>query len=66
MFPSQLEMKEILEVKMGFSPKDTARSGNYITYFKQSEAIEDFFTTIGATVAAMEIMSAKVEKDIKE
>ena len=50
---------------MGFSPKDTSRSGNYIIYFKQSEAIEDFLTTIGAPVAAMDVMSAKVEKDMR-
>jgi len=52
-------------LEMGFSPKDTARSGNYITYFKQSEAIEDFLTTVGAPLSAMEIMSAKVEKDMR-
>lgn len=52
-------------LEMGFSPKDASRNGNYITYFKQSEAIEDFFTTIGAPIAAMEIMSAKVEKDMR-
>lgn len=52
-------------LEMGFSPKYTSRSGSYITYFKQSEAIEDLFTTIGAPLAAMEIMSAKVEKDMR-
>ena len=53
-------------LEMGFSPKDTTRGGtHYITYFKQSEAIEDLFTTIGASSAAMEIMSAKVEKDMR-
>ena len=50
---------------MGFSPKDTVRAGHFVTYFKQSEAIEDFFTTIGASASAMEIMSAKVEKDMR-
>ena len=52
-------------LELGFAPKDAARSGNYVTYFKQSEAIEDFFTLIGAPVAAMDIMSAKVEKDMR-
>lgn len=52
-------------LEMGFSPKDTVRNGNYVIYFKQSEAIEDFLTTVGAPVAAMEIMSAKVEKDLR-
>jgi len=50
---------------MGFSPKETVRSGSYLVYFKQSEAIEDFLTTIGASGAAMDVMSAKVEKDMR-
>ena len=54
-----------LLLDMGFSPKETSRSGNYIIYFKQSEAVEDFLTTVGAPVAAMEVMSAKVEKDMR-
>ena len=33
-------------------------------YFKQSEVIEDLLTTLGAPLAAMEIMSTKVEKEI--
>jgi DNA-binding protein WhiA len=49
---------------MGLKPRNVARNGNYVTYFKQSEAIEDLLTLIGAPVAAMEIMNAKVEKEI--
>ena len=52
-------------LEMGFEPHDTTRAGHYITYFKQSEAIEDFFTTIGAANAAMEIMEAKIEKGMR-
>ena len=58
------EMYSLL-LEMGFSPKETARGGNYITYFKQSSAIEDFLTMIGAPLHAMEIMSAKIEKDMR-
>ena len=54
-----------LFLDLGFSPKSTARGGKYITYFKQSEAIEDLLTLLGAPVAAMEVMSAKVEKDMR-
>lgn len=59
--------REIFSIllELGFSPKDAARGGNYVVYFKQSEAIEDFFTLIGAPVSAMDIMSAKVEKDMR-
>ena len=52
-------------LEMGFMPKDIARNGHFVIYFKNSEAIEDFFTTIGAPLAAMEIMQAKVEKNMR-
>jgi len=52
-------------LELGFSPKDATRGGNYVIYFKQSEAIEDFFTLLGAPLSAMDIMSAKVEKDMR-
>ncbi len=54
-----------LFLEMGFSPKETARGGNYITYFKQSEAIADLLTTLSAPVASMELMNAKALKDLK-
>ena len=54
-----------LLLEMGFSPRVTARAGHQVIYFKQSEAAEDFFTTIGASGAAMELMSAKVEKEMR-
>ena len=54
-----------LLLELDFSPKDAARTGNYVIYFKHSEAIEDFFTLIGATVSSMGIMSTKVEKDMR-
>lgn len=49
----------------GFSPKETSRGANQVVYFKQSEAIEDFLTTIGAPAAATKVMMAKVEKDLR-
>lgn len=52
-------------LELGFSPKDASRGGNYVIYFKQSEAIEDFLTLLGAPVSAMDIMSAKIEKDMR-
>jgi len=54
-----------LLLEMGFSPRVTLRAGHQVVYFKQSEAAEDFFTTIGASGAAMELMSAKVEKEMR-
>jgi len=54
-----------LLLEMDFIPKETSRSGNYIIYFKQSSAIEDFLTFIGAPIHAMELMSTKIEKDMR-
>ena len=56
---------EALLRDMGYEPKNVQRQGNGVTYFKQSEAIEDFLTAIGAPLAAMEIMNAKAEKDLR-
>ena len=54
-----------LMLELNFLAKETQRTGNYILYFKQSDYIEDFLTTIGAPVCAMRIMEAKVEKDLR-
>ncbi|MDY3282837.1 DNA-binding protein WhiA [Dysosmobacter sp.] len=65
---SHLQVSRELEVLLqetGFVPKAVSRSGSFVTYFKQSEHIEDFLTLIGAPVAAMEIMTAKMEKDLR-
>ena len=57
------EMDALLQ-DTGFLPKDVRRNGGYITYFKQSEHIEDYLTLIGAPVATMKIMTAKMEKEL--
>lgn len=44
-------------------PKATERKGSSVLYYKQSETIADFLTTIGAPVSAMAVMAAKIEKD---
>ena len=54
-----------LLTEMGFLPHSVRRSGSSVIYFKQSEHIEDLLTTIGAPVAAMDIMTAKVDKEIR-
>lgn len=54
-----------LLLEEGFSPKETTRKSNYLIYFKQSEYIADFLTGLGARVASMELMNAKVEKNLR-
>ena len=56
---------EVLLRESGYPPKSVSRNGNFVTYFKQSDQIEDFLTLIGAPVAAMKIMSTKMEKDLR-
>ena len=46
-------------------PKSAQRKGNAVIYFKQNERIEDFLTCIGAPLAAMEVMNAKLERDLR-
>ena len=58
------ELQNLL-MELGFEPKMIDRNSNYVTYLKRSEAIADFLTTIGAPLAAMEIMNAKVEKHLR-
>lgn len=54
-----------LLLEVGFTPKSTTRKANYVTYFKPSASIEEFLTYIGARVSAMEVMNAKVEKNLR-
>jgi len=58
------ELQPLLR-ESGFRPKETVRNSNYITYFKHSEFIEDFLTAIGAPLAAMHVMNAKLEKNLR-
>lgn len=55
----------VLMAEAGFEPKQAKRNSNYIAYFKRSGAIEDFLTAIGAPIAAMEVMNAKLEKGLR-
>ena len=56
---------EVLLRESGYPPKSVTRNGSSVTYFKQSDQIEDFLTLIGAPAAALRIMSTKVEKGIR-
>lgn len=58
------EMQALMR-EMELEPKAAQRKGNAVIYFKQSDRIEDFLTSIGAPLSAMEIMNAKLEKDLR-
>lgn len=54
-----------LMLDLGLSPKQARRGSAYLLYFKDGASAEDFLTRIGAPHAAMELMQAKVEKNLR-
>ena len=58
------ETNVIMHEVMGFPPKLATRGGGSVLYLKQSELISDFLTYLGAPVAAMGIMEARLEKEL--
>ena len=58
------ETDVLIRESRGFAPKTASRSGAQVLYLKQSELISDFLTFLGAPVAAMGIMEAKLEKEL--
>lgn len=53
-------MQEIMPV----FPKTASRGGGQVLYLKQSEQISDCLTFLGAPIAAMGIMEARLEKEL--
>ncbi len=51
--------------KRGIQWKTAQRKTTKVFYLKSSEAIEDFFITVGAQASALKLMETKVEKDVK-
>lgn len=54
----------LMHESMDFYPKTAQRGGGQVLYLKQSDNIADFLTFLGAPVAAMGIMEAKLEKEL--
>ena len=55
----------LMEEVLGFQPKSARRGGGQVLYLKQSDLISDFLIFLGAPIASMGIMDAKLEKEIK-
>ena len=51
--------------ELGFNPKESSREGNALLYFKQSDAIADFLTAIGAPVTGMAVITTRVDKEMR-
>ena len=58
------ETYALMQEVMGFYPKVAKRGGGQVLYLKQSDVISDFLTFLGAPIAAMGIMEAKLEKEL--
>lgn len=58
------ETYALMEDALGFYPKTAQRGGGQMLYIKQSEQIADALTYLGAPVAAMGIMEARLEKEL--
>ena len=54
-----------LMLDIGLAPKVTERPTAWLLYWKDSGRVEDFLTMLGATRAAMALMEAKVEKQLR-
>lgn len=58
------ETDVLIREVMSFPPKSAKRGGGQVLYLKQSEQISDLLTFLGAPVAAMGIMEARLEKEL--
>lgn len=58
------EGSALVEEVLGFYPKNAQRGGGQVLYLKNSEQISDCLTFLGAPVAAMGIMEARLEKEL--
>ena len=58
------ECNVLMQDVLGFYPKTAARGGGQVLYLKQSDQIADFLTYLGAPVASMGILEARLEKEL--
>lgn len=58
------ECYSLVQETLGFPPKLASRGGGRVIYLKQSDQIGDFLTFLGAPVASMGIIEAKLEHEL--
>ena len=58
------ECNSLIQEVIMVQPKIAVRGGGHVLYFKQSDLISDCLTFLGAPVAAMGIIEAKLEKEL--
>lgn len=63
-FSVSRECNVLMQDVFGFYFKMAERSGGQVLYLKQSDQIADFLTYLGAPVASMGILEARLEKEL--
>lgn len=58
------ETYALMQEIVGFYPKTAQRAGGQVLYLKNSDMVSDFLAFLGAPVAAMGIMEARLEKEL--
>ena len=58
------EAYALMQDVLSFYPKTASRGGGQVLYLKQSDQISDCLAYLGASVAAMGIIEAKLEKEL--
>ena len=58
------ECKSLMHEVLSFQPKAAARGGGHVLYLKQSDLISDCLAYLGAPIASMGIIEAKLEKEL--
>jgi DNA-binding protein WhiA len=58
------ETRVLIHDAIGFSPKEAGRNGGIVLYIKQNEQISDLLALLGAGVASMGILEARLEKEL--
>ncbi len=58
------ECNSLMHEVLGFQPKAAARGGGHVLYLKQSDLISDCLAYLGAPIASMGIIEAKLEKEL--
>lgn len=58
------ETEVLIREVIGFCPKTAVRGGGQVLYVKQNEQISDLLAFLGAPVASMALMEAKLEKEL--
>ncbi len=58
------ELRALL-LEMDLDPREASRGAHALLYFKKADQISDFLARIGAPVSSMQVLTSKVEKEMR-